>query len=383
MRSSTKLAMRRRQLEGNKADFISRLDRSIHETRRVADIAANVNAIYDAYDEEFSRKTGLTKSDWVFLFTAIGLQVLRQYLLTRFPERLDDQAAAEEVEGVDRIKADRLYRKDNPRKHRYYNPSLAEIIGQPVPFDANRGADGALSGAGSLGHRGATPGHDPLVGLVVGTANIATSTLTNWHFQSWHIETGTMWHGGNVDQFGNNANTVKVFGSVVDKILHQGNAGRAKVVASLGKEIIHLKTDENTKNSLPLPVIGTLSPKLASSFADYGLDFANVKTFGKQMAYAVLINQMIAFLHRFFYKEDRDGALDLYKVRTQKILMYSNAIAVGTNALVVAFTKNFKLWDAGGSAVAFYQLVTGARFIESVREDFIANKFDQLINKES
>lgn len=72
------------------------------------------------YDQEFEKRTSLTKIDWCFLFVAIGLQLVRQYCLTSFPERKDDQSAAREVKGGDE--------EHSNRKHRYYNPSLNEIV---------------------------------------------------------------------------------------------------------------------------------------------------------------------------------------------------------------------------------------------------------------
>lgn len=360
---------------------MNRLDSSIHECARVEGIARDASAIYDAYSKEFSERTGLTKLDWGFLFSATALQMLRQYLLTAFPERLDDQSAAEAVEGKDRVRDEREQRKEDPRKHRYYNPSIDEILIHPVPFDANVGADGALSGAGSLGHRGATPGHDPIVGLVVGTSNIATSTLTNWTFDSWHIKSGERKNGGKQDVFGNHADTFKVFSMTADKLLRQGKEGRTKVAAALGKEVEHLRTDMNTKKGLPLPIVGALSPKFASTLADYGVDFANTLNVGKQATYAALINTLTAMLHGLFYNPEKDGAITLYKVRTKKILLYSNTIASLTNAMAVWYSGNPRYLDLGGYAVNLYQLVTSADFIERVRKDFIVGKFDNLINQ--
>lgn len=363
-------------------ELLQRLDSSIQEDARVEGIARNASAIYDAYSREFSERTGLRGKDWEFLFSATALQILRQYLLTAFPERLDDQSAAEAVEGKDKVREERELRKEDPRKHRYYNPSVDEILIHPVPFDANVGADGALSGAGSMGHRGATPGHDPIVGLVIGTSNIATSTLTNWTFESWHIKSGERKNGGQQDVFGNHADTSKIFSETVEKLLRQGREGRTKVAAALGKEVLHLRTDMNTKKGLPLPGIGALSPKFASTLADYGVDFANTLTVGKQTTYAALINMLTAMLHGLFYNPEEDGDIDLYKVRTKKILIYSNAIASVSNAMVVGFTQNTRYLDLGGYAVALYELVTGVNFIERVREDFIVGKFDNLINHE-
>jgi predicted GTPase len=364
-----------------RAELRNRLDGLIHETSRVEQIATNASAIYDAYSEEFSKKTGLTKKDWGFLFSATALQILRQYLLTRFPERVDDQTAAKELESREFAKEKKEYLEENPtRKHRYYNPSRDEIIYRPVPFDANFGSDGALSGAGSLGHRGATPGHDPILGFVFGTANIATSTLTNWHLQSWHIRSGERKNGSMVDKFTNHASTIRIFQETANKALNREEDGALKIASALVKEVIHLLSDLPTKKSLPLPIVGTLDPNLASTLAEYGFDFSNVVTVGKQAALAAFINFIIATLHRLCYDEQTDGDITLYQVRTKKILMYSNLIASGTNALVVAFTENTKLMDLGGYAVALYELVTSVDFIERVRRDFITGEFDKLVN---
>ena len=68
---------------------------------------------------------------------------------------------------------------------------------------------------------------EQLFGLVVGTSNIATSTLTNWTFDSWHIKSGERKNGGKQDVFGNHADTSKVFSKTADKLFHQGMEGKA------------------------------------------------------------------------------------------------------------------------------------------------------------
>lgn len=91
------------------------------ESARVAEVAANAEQILDEIDEKFEKCTGLNKQDVSFLFLAVALQVVRQYTLTKFPERLDDKTAANNTKGHVKEKSD--------RKHRYYNPSLTEICG--------------------------------------------------------------------------------------------------------------------------------------------------------------------------------------------------------------------------------------------------------------
>ena len=185
-------------------------------------------------------------------------------------------------------------------------------------------------------------------------------------------------NGGMQDVFKEHANTMKVLSETWDKLLNQGLDGKVKVAASLGKEVLHLRTDVNTKKGLPLPILGTLSPQTASWLANYGIDFGNTVNVGKQAVYAVIINTLTAMLHGMFYDPEKDGDINLYKVRTKKILIYSNAIASATNVLAVWYTGATRYIDLGGYAVALFELITGVDFIERVRRDFIVGKFDKL-----
>lgn len=347
------------------------------ESARVAEVAANAEQILDEIDEKFEKYTGLNKLDVSFLFLAVALQVVRQYTLTKFPERLDDQTAANNTIGHGE--------EHSNRKHKYYNPSLIEICGSkklkippcPVPFDANIGANGALRGGKQMGHRVTAIGHDPILGLVFGTANIATSTLTNKDLQSYHIYTNDMGR----DYFRNKANTGLVLSKTKDKLLHEGLEGKEKVGASLLKEIIHLRSDIYTMNSLPLPIVTVIDAGLAAELAQRGLDMANIVTVGKQMTFSVFINTMISMLHGLFYNESVEYSRRVYEVRTRKILSYSNFIASASNLIYVGANVSlgnesaWKSLDIGGLAVTLYRIATDAKFIRQVKREFIEQEF--------
>lgn len=365
------LKERRKLLSSETQKTLSNMKIIKTETERVESVAYNAESILDDLDAQFEEKTGLTKIDVTFLFFAVALQVARQYLVTKFPNRLNDQEAAENTFGHKEEHSDRT--------HRLYNPSLEEIITNPVPFDANIGADGALSGGGKLGHRVTTLGHDPVLGLIFGTANIATSTLTNYKLQSFHIKTSDL----NRDYFANKARTDLVFWYAGDKLFKQGFAGKKIMVTSLIKEIIHLKTDLDTKNSLPLPLISLYDPKLASNLADYGIDMSNVVNVGKQIALASFINWLISTIHGLFYFIDENQTeRSLYEVRTRKILMYSNVIASVSNSAVVGITQNLKLLDVGGLIVTLHRIYTDQTFIRNVKREFVLGEFNKLIKGE-
>lgn len=343
------------------------------ESARVAEVAANAEQILDEIDEKFEKYTGLNKLDVSFLFLAVALQVVRQYTLSKFPERLDDQTAANNTIGHGE--------EHSNRKHRYYNPSLEEICSNPVPFDANFLANGALEGGGYMGHRVTAIGHDPILGLIFGTANIVTSTLTNKNLQSYHIYTGYDKLGRSKDCLKNKANTGLVLSKTKDKLLHEGLEGKEKVGASLLKEIIHLRSDIYTKNSLPLPIVTVIDAGLAADLAQRGLDMANIVTVGRQMTFSVFINTMISMLHGLFYDESVEYSRRVYEVRTRKILSYSNFIASASNLIYVGANislGNESAWkrlDIGGLAVTLYRIVTDAKFIRQVKREFIEQEF--------
>ena len=350
-----------------KSDDLIEAYEGLSEIRRMEKVTKNTRVILDNLDKQFCKQTGLTKNDMVFLFTAIGLQIVRQYLVTNFPERIDDQLA---------VKKTWFHNEEHSnRKHRYYNPSLEEIITNPVPFDANIGANGALKGGGKMGHRVTAIGHDPVLGLIFGTANIATSTLTTSDFKSYHIYT----NANNRDCFKNHAQTELVISYTIDKLMHKGAEGKKIVAVSLMKEIVHLNSDLNTKNSLPLPVVSAVDTKLASDLASYGLDMSNAVSVGKQAVYANFINSIIAMIHQLFYDGISRNDRKLFEVRTRKILCYSNLVASSSNIIMTAATQNVQLFDFGGLAITVYRLITDKDFIRNVKEEFIFGTYRDLI----
>jgi len=360
---------RKNMISQNMGTTIEKLEKGHKEAERVYLAVNNSSNILDELDEEFCRKTQLTAVDTSFMMVAIGLQIARQYILTKFKDRVDDQTSAKNTPGHTT--------EHSNRTHRYYNPSLEEIISNPVPFDANIGANGALSGGGILGHRATAIGHDPVLGLIFGTANIATSTLTNSSLESYHIATKN-----NRDTFLCKARTDLVLNNTASKLLDDGIDGKIKVGTSLVKEVIHLKSDLYTKHSLPLPFISLYDSHLASELASYGLDMANVVTIGKQMTYAMLINTIIAMIHRVLFDGETNSDRRLYEVRTRKILSYSNLVASSSNIAVVAVTKDMKNLDIGGIAITIYKLITDIKFIRKVKEEFVFGGYLEMVKGE-
>jgi hypothetical protein len=308
------------------------------------------------------------------MFFATALQCVRWALSTKFTNRVDH----------DKTEGGGKNDEHSDRSHRWYNLSLEEIIQNPVPFDTTFGSPDIDANIGGK-HRQKTLGHDPILGWVFGTANIATSTLTRWDFTSYHIKTDQNKVGNKIDKLTNHAKTELVIDYTKRKLLEEGVKGKCIIGASLVKEYIHLKSDIGSHESLPFPLVSTISPRLADTLADYGLDMANVLTVGKQAAYATLINALIGMIHYLCYVPIKDNSRRLYEVRTRKIITYSNLISSASNVLTVtvnAALENagaLRSLDIGGFLVTMYRLISDAKFIKEVKEEFVIENFNKMI----
>ena len=312
----------------------------------------------DEIDAEFTKKTGLRKTDFVFLGVAIALQCVRQYVLDPWIKAHRVGAGPNDEKG----------RKDNAEPG-WYHVDTDKILTNRVPFDVqqygdNQSIQGFLKGAD---HRLMTLGHDPVLGWIFGTANIMTSTVTRKDFESAHVKCIA-----NVNKIYAKADTERIFRAVIDRVTAKGMDGKIALGCALAREAIHLKSDVNTKRGLPLPGIGTLSLDFGKKLAEYGIDVASV---GTEISLSCLINWLIAMIHRLCYDESI-GNIQLYEVRTRKIILYSNLIASTSNIIASVITKRYDMLDVGGTLVTIGRLITDARFICKVKDEFVQSKLD-------
>ena len=371
-------------------EWQSELDKIAADANRTSEIAKYSSMIIDDLDDQFERATGLNKTDVTFLFFATALQCIRQYVIGSITQRVDDKTAAKNTKGHGIEHSD--------RKHRLYNPSLEEILTNPVPFDAIYGSkDYNLGIGGGFTHRAKTIGHDPLLGWLFGTMNIATSTVTvSEGLQSYHVLTGTTANGAARDKISKHADTFKVVNSCKDKLLNDGMKGKEIIGVSLMKEAVHLKSDMYSTASLPLPVISTISVETARSLADYGLDMGNVLKVGSQAGFAILINSLIGMIHGLYYDESIYANRNLYAVKTRKILSYSNLIATASNVIAVAIAsavgvssgnpelvrKSVNYLDLGGIMVTIYRVISDRNFVFEVKKEFLEQQWYNIVTGE-
>lgn len=320
---------------------------------------------YYALEKQFEDKTSVTSRDLSFIVFASVIQTLRWYMISNDKFRFDKASDADEV-------FESIGEKIGIRP-------IEDIIVQSVPYDAIKRSERFKSiypelsvGIAGANHRYTTLGHDPLIGLVVGTGNIATGTLcvNNWvmGFPSYHVvdnEIDGRTHIGKVLKW--------TYKCAVEQPTVFG-------VAFL-KQLLHMGTDVFTKQGLPLPIINTISPETSKLLLGPNARI-DVYSTVRAVALAKLINSMVAMLHRYFYNPSIDGNQRLYEARTMKVVMYSNVLASTLNIAYVAGTNDYTKSDIGGIAVALWELLKNSRKIQNIKHEFIDKCLSDYYKKE-
>lgn len=353
-----------RQLTKNTQAIEDHLTQVKDEYGRVVEFSGQAGYVLDKIDREFQAKTRLSGGDTAFLFLCVALQCARQYLLT------NDKFRLTAVQG-DTLVEDTIG-KLTP-------PTWEDVLFQSVPYDATE-KGGHISDTGLAGttHRFRTLGHDPVLGWIFGTANIMTNSLTKSDVITTYQVSG-----------------MKIIRhyplgtpGMLNRAVEYAQNDPMLLAASTARQAIHFGSDYFTKQGLPIPFLGTLSPEAAQRLMFPYKDrnkraYIDMWSITRGAALAALINQLIATIHRLLYNPDRDGSESMYEIRTRKILSYSNAMATGSNIIVTAFTKDLTKLDVGGALVTLYRLVTDYNMIHEIKRDFLKNEFyKQVVGEE-
>lgn len=330
------------------------------ESYRVSEVAHNAEFIIKNIDKEFSKKTKLNNLDIKFLFFATALQCARQYIFAN-----DKFKLAKSSDG-DKLIKDPL-KKITPK-------DWHEILFGSVPYDAVKSGgifkeEEFNTGISGVNHRYKALGHDPILGWIIGPINILSSSITKNNFATYEVvdmKICNKYTGG--------------FPGAISIANQQIAADKLNLPAAVLKQAIHFGADYFTKQGLPIPCISIANEKLTYKM----LNKYEVSTYTitRGITLSVMINAIIECIHALFYDEENDGDINLYKVRTKKILMYSNVIASTSNIIYVAISRDLKKLDVGGMMVTIYRLISDSKFINDIKYEFIMNEFEKLVQGE-
>lgn len=412
-----KLQERRKQLKRNSDITLGNMQALADESGRVAEVAHNSRQLLDDLDSEFESQTGLKGNDVKFLFVAVALQVARIVILNELT-KTENAGSTNRNETKLHEFQEKLLGKFNSGeavKERPYYASMEHIITKMgVPYDATAGLtekslstlikkdrewdfdlsemipDEKLSLFKGANHRFATLGHDPILGLLFGTGNIMTNTITCVKtpvavggigipvLTTNHVVFTSDYKDPRIATYGSTA-------AMLQQAFERTKDQPSAFVASLIKQIIHIGTDLYTPCGIQIPganlILSNTQVEKMTSYISAG-DIIKV---GASAKLAGLINLLISTLHTLMYDSSMSISRDLYSVKTRKIIMYSNVIATGSNVLWVGGNMlagnegAIKQLDIGGLIVTIKRLMSDTKYIRQIKEEFVFGGFNKMI----
>ena len=342
-------------------------------------------------DREFKERTRLQDADAAFVVAATMLQVARILIINSLTEV--------ECAGAGNVKEHALHNFQSrvfsgfddrmPRESNHLFASKHQILNsRGVPYDATRYEAENIGLFKGANHRFATLGHDPVLGLVFGTSNIMTNSITCVK------DTNVFGIGARIpatysvsyDAFGKNpqigapAGTVEMLVAAGRRVVSEPDAAAAALI----KQLIHIGTDLYTPCGIQIPFANLILDKTHTEVLTKYVSTGDVLKVGAQAGMAALINWLIAALHgcSLIFKDDEsDYCTEMYQARTKKIILLSDTIATSSSVIRALIKENPKCLDLGGAAILVYRLFSDARFIAKLKEEYMQSELNIIYNE--
>ena len=339
-------------------------------------------------DREFKERTQLQDADVAFVVAATMLQVARVLVINSLT-KLEQSGEGNAKEDALHSSQDRIlsgFDDGTPGESGRLFASKSHIISSHgVPYDATRYEAANLGIFRGANHRFATLGHDPALGLVFGTSNIMTNTITCVKDENlfgigaripatYSVSYDAL---GKNPQIGAPAGTMEMLAAAGRRVVSEPDAAAAALI----KQLIHIGTDLYTPCGIQIPFANLVLDKAHTEALTQYVSTGDVLKIGAQAGMTVFINWLIATLHgcSLLFKDDgSDYCAELYQVRTKKIILISNAVATSSSVVQASITKNPRCLDLGGAAVLVFRLFSDARFVARLKEEYVQSELDKI-----
>lgn len=366
---------------------ISSLDDIQKETKRLHSIAINTTNILTDLDEEFSKRTSLGWQDIKFLFAATALQCIRIYVINTLTKVQPAGTGNVKENFLHKIQGKLLGTLNDGvplSPAPYYAPLMQICTARGVPYDATRFKDINHGFFKEANHRFATFGHDPIVGLIVGTSNILTNTITCRSKGplpvpiTCHVEYDMDLKNPCI---GDVCSTIEALKAAAYRIDNDA----VSIVAALIKQIIHIGTDLYTPCGIQIPGANLI---LDNRYTEELTKYVSAGDFIKiGVSYQIfnLINMFISSLHMLTCQSTSHRDKELHHVKTMKILEYSNIIATGSNVIINAVRfyfgdgKALKDIDFAGLIGTIMMLVRNDEIKRKIKREFIFGEYERMV----
>lgn len=204
---------------------------------------ANNRAIWQLNDE-YNVLHRLDKYDIAISAVAGLLGAAIDILLVGIPQKTPEGLKGGTLANYVRDWFDKKFPKEEMEKLENYK------VGK-VPFDAqdNRNTTIHVEGLSAYYHRLLSLGHDPLLGLIFGVADILTGKMT----------------------------TIDKTGKIVSQVMENyADRKETDIFAAIAKQIIHFKSDITTSMGLPTPLMGLFNLLRVGEIGEYDQTIAEI-----------------------------------------------------------------------------------------------------------
>lgn len=342
-------------------------------------------------DREFKERTRLQDADAAFVVAATMLQVARILIINSLTE-VECAGAGNVKEHALHDFQGRVFSGFDDRMPRESNQLFASkhhiLNSRGVPYDATRYETENIGLFKGANHRFATLGHDPVLGLVFGTSNIMTNSITCVK------DTNVFGIGARIpatysvsyDAFGKNpqigapVGTVEMLVASGRRVVSEPDAAAAALI----KQLIHIGTDLYTPCGIQIPFANLILDKAHTEALTKYISTGDVLKVGVQAGMTVLINWLIAALHgcSLIFKDDEsDYCTEMYQARTKKIILLSDTIATSSSVIRALIKENPECLDLGGAATLIYRLFSDVRFIARLKEEYVQSELNKIYNE--
>ena len=385
--------------------------------------------IINEIEQSFLEKTKLTKSDIPFLFLAVALQTVRWFILPSLDLDFSKISNAERLDSnelkhggvLDGKRSGKRYEKPEINKYKdthhdkyileeneyrkkirgegnYEYLSWIEILFHAVPYDAMDGSENILIKSESIfgkttflspvgkrlsgkNHHVATLGHDPVLGWIFGTMNIASSMITFCDLQTYPVCQDVQ-----LDKWCQSIDYLHP--SSINQMIHycinSFQEDYKRLPAAVARQAMHMKSDKLTKDGLPIPL---LSPDRAQKLINKGWNSNEAERLLKKVAKNVgiisiqfIIAEMINMIIRSIYLIiNSDNESYFSNVKIERILSISSIMSECSNVGVVIATKNVSRLDVGGLISMVHQIALDLNTRAELEIEYLNNEFERLL----
>ena len=223
--------------------------------------------------------------------------------------------------------------------------------------------------------------YNKVAGWVMGVANLLTNTVTTFNMRSYSVNRADLLNGPYADK---EISTLSVLRPVIRNL----SMNKESVVAATLQEALTLGfgNADPTKIRLLYKRSAELENRTyhimeKSTNIMRRFNFSLASCMG-EIAAVTLLNSVISALHAMMYDEEKDGSLDLFSIRTGKIILCSGAVSTIINSIPAFVNQDITKLDFPGMITTLFSYFSSTKFWIEVKAQFLFSEYKKELDKE-